>query len=132
MQLSRLFPSTLFGLSVIAVASFFLDSGAMTGHIAGFTWDTITSPEAIACMAITAVHVVVWFAWRYPGTMWYMNRYFMLSAGAPRPFSLFGAALSHQFFYWHLIANTAVLFAIGVPCKWSNSSPVRSSTDSAL
>jgi hypothetical protein len=117
MQFSRLFPSTVFGLSIIAVASFFLDPSALSGHATAFTWDSLKSPEAIAISAITAIHIAMWFAWRFPGTMWYMNRYFMISAGAPRPFSLLGAAMSHQFFYWHLITNTAVLFAIGVPCK---------------
>jgi rhomboid-like protein len=44
-----------------------------------------------------------------------MNRYFMLSAGAPRAFSMLGATMSHQFIYWHLATNAAVLFLVGMP-----------------
>jgi rhomboid-like protein len=44
-----------------------------------------------------------------------MNRYFMLSAGAPRAFSMLGATFSHQFIYWHLATNAAVLFLMGMP-----------------
>jgi rhomboid-like protein len=56
-------------------------------------------------------------AWkRSPRAWFYLNRYFLLSAGIPNTFSIVGAVFSHQFFY-HLATNLAALYACGVPRK---------------
>ena len=69
----------------------------------------------VTCAAITAINLIVYIAWKNPHAWKAMNRYFLLSAGVPNPFSVLGSVFSHQFWTTHLVQNTIFLFLVGMP-----------------
>jgi membrane associated rhomboid family serine protease len=114
-QFDRLWRSALLAAAGIAAALYVLDPSAIetSASMEVRRW----SPAVVTCLAMTAVNVAVCILWRHPRMGWYFNRYMMLSAGAPRAFSVLGCAWSHS--QWpHLWGNTAALFAFGLPREW--------------
>jgi membrane associated rhomboid family serine protease len=113
-QFDRLWRSAALAVVGIALAFYFLDPSQIktSASMEVRHW----SPAVWTCLAMTAVNVAVCVLWRHPHMGWYFNRYMMLSAGAPRAFSVLGCVFSHS--QWaHLWGNTAALFAFGLPCE---------------
>ncbi|KAM0329859.1 hypothetical protein ACHAQA_004024 [Verticillium albo-atrum] len=62
---------------------------------------------------LIGINLLVYLAWRVPPLWKFMNRYFLLVHGLPRPASLVLASFSHSSLLTHLLPNMAALWVLG-------------------
>ncbi|PKS10500.1 hypothetical protein jhhlp_002252 [Lomentospora prolificans] len=70
------------------------------------------SPAAATVTAIIGLNVAVWGLWKVPPLWRFLNNYFMLVVGMPRPITIITSMFSHQKFS-HLALNMGMLYYIG-------------------
>ena len=61
-----------------------------------------------------AINAQIFVLWRVPSAWKFLNRYFLLSAGHPRAFSVLGNTFSHQMLS-HFASNMVILYLVGTP-----------------
>ena len=110
----RLWPSTLFTLAVVGVSVLLAQNYTPPKRSARLFPDL--PPAAATILALVNLNFVVFLLWRYPPAWPVLNRYFMMIPGAPRAFSMIGAAFSHQK-PMHLVTNMAILWFFGSKCR---------------
>ncbi|KAL9114379.1 MAG: hypothetical protein Q9187_007475 [Circinaria calcarea] len=107
----RLFPSAVFVMSIVGLSILFAQNYVPPPRQARLWPDT--PPAAATVLTIIAMNIAVFMVWRLVPPMWgFMNRYFLLIAGWPRPISLLGNCFSHQKPV-HLASNMVALWFIG-------------------
>lgn len=115
--LRRLFPSALFCIFVVGASILFAQNYVPPPRQARLWPDT--PPAAATVMTIIAMNVAVLMTWRLVPPMWgFLNRYFLMIAGWPRPVSLLGNCFSHQYVP-HLAGNMITLWFVGTQGKYS-------------
>ena len=114
--LRRLFPSALFCVFVVGASILFAQNYVPPPRRARLWPDT--PPAAATVMTIIAMNVAVLMMWRLAPPMWgFLNRYFLMIAGWPRPVSLLGNCFSHQHVP-HLAGNMVTFWFIGTQGKY--------------
>lgn len=107
---SRLFPSTLF-TAVFLYACYIFASNYEPPPTSARLFASV--PPAVATfLLLFNLNALVFILWKQPAAWKFLNRYFMLSAGHPRVFSLLGNIFSHQYLK-HLLSNMAILYFVG-------------------
>ena len=107
----RLFPSAVFCVSIVGLSILFAQNYVPPPRQARL-WPDMP-PAAATVLTIIAMNITVLMVWRLAPPMWgFMNRYFLLIAGWPRPISLLGNCFSHQKLM-HLAGNMVALWLVG-------------------
>jgi rhomboid-like protein len=107
---SRLWAPVSFGLAVVGGAWLYADS--YEPPKSSMRVFPSISPAVATVAAMVGVNLVILIMWRNPNAWKFMNRYLLLSPGAPKAFSVLGALFSHQQFS-HLAWNMGGLYLVG-------------------
>jgi rhomboid-like protein len=106
----RLMPSTVFvALLVAGFAAYaqFYEPPEQENRL----WPDY-SPSTATVGALIMMNIAAFCLWRVPPAWGLMNKYFMVVAATPKPFSMVGAIFSHQAAS-HLLMNTVFLWYLG-------------------
>lgn len=110
----RLWPSTLFTLAIVVASVLLAQNYTPPKRSARLLPDL--PPAAATLLALFNVNFAVFLLWRLPPAWPVLNRYAMMIPGAPRAFSMIGAAFSHQRLI-HLVTNMVALWFFGSRCR---------------
>ncbi|RKU40664.1 hypothetical protein DL546_002134 [Coniochaeta pulveracea] len=106
----RLMPSTIFVALVaagFATYAYFYEPPEQENRL----WPDY-SPSSATVGALIMMNIAAFCLWRVPPAWGLMNKYFMVVAATPKPFSMVGAIFSHQAAS-HLLMNTVFLWYLG-------------------
>ena len=112
--LRRLLPSGLFGLCIIGLCILFAQNYVPPPREARIWPDT--PPAAATVLALISMNIAVTMMWKTPPLWRFLNKYFIMVPGWPRPASLLGNIFSHQKVA-HLIGNMIGLWFVGTQCE---------------
>lgn len=110
---SRLFPSGVFVLSVLAFSLYFAENYTPPSQEARLFPNT--PPAAATMLTILGLNVAVYMLWRVPQMWRFMNKYFIIVPLRPRAASMLLAEFSHQDVA-HMSQLLGMWF-LGVNCK---------------
>lgn len=111
----RVLPSTLFGVSLIALFWLAAATYAPPSQDQRLFPET---PTAVATIGtLVAINLAVWAVWHVPVAWRQLNKYMVQAASSPYWPSVFGNIFSHQTIP-HFGANMACLIGYGLTCKY--------------
>jgi rhomboid-like protein len=105
----RLVPSTIFVAIIVAAFAVF----AQVYEPPEWRLWPDYSPATATVGALILLNLAGFALWRLPPAWPMMNRYFMLVAATPKPFSILGAMFSHQAAS-HLLLNMLFVWFVGI------------------
>jgi rhomboid-like protein len=106
----RLWSSTLLTIATLSLCFYFADTYTPPSQSARLFPDT--PPAATTCLALFAINLAVFVAWRVPPAWKFLNRTMIVAPAWPRAITLVGSIFSHQT-GGHFLANMVFLSVAG-------------------